>query len=101
MQPRLQQRTGGNGGRAFSPFGNSTPGIVGAANAASSATTINGNTATAQSTATGSSGQAQATAQTNFGSVNSVQTMATSQVSGTAPAIALAQVGSALPFLIR
>jgi hypothetical protein len=33
-------------------------------------------------------------AQTNFGSVNAVQTTATSQVGGTAPATALAKVGS-------
>jgi hypothetical protein len=52
--------------------------------------------ATAQSTATGSSGQAQATAQTNFGSVNSVQTSAMSQVGGTGAASALAQVGSGI-----
>jgi len=50
--------------------------------------------AVAQSTAAGSSGQAQATAQTNFSSVNSVQAMASSQVGGTAPVVARAQVGS-------
>jgi hypothetical protein len=49
--------------------------------------------ASANSTATGSSGQAQATAQTNFFGVNTVQTVATSQVGGTGPANALAQVG--------
>jgi hypothetical protein len=80
--------TGGKGN--FATFGN---GIAGAANANSLAATINGYMATANSTATGSSGQALATAQTNFGSANSVQTTATSQVGGTAPAIALAQVG--------
>ena len=86
--------TGGDGGVDLP--GNDTLASHGAANANSSATTINGNAAQAQSTASGSSGQAQATAQTNFGSVNSVQTMATSQVGGTAPANALAQVGSAV-----
>ena len=42
------------------------------------------------------SGQAQATAQTNFAGFNSVQTVATSQVSGT-PASAIAQAGGASP----
>jgi hypothetical protein len=83
---------GGSGGLAT--FG--TNGISGVANAISSATTTNGNFAQAQSTAAGSSGQAQATAQTNFGNVNSIQTIATSQVGGTAPAIALAQVGGSV-----
>jgi hypothetical protein len=64
-----------------------------AANANSFAQTINGNLTQAQSTAGGSSGQAQATAQTNFGNSNSVATVARSQVGGTAPASAIAQVG--------
>jgi hypothetical protein len=83
--------TGGSGG--FSASGPSA--ITGTANATSSATTINGYAATAQSTAAGSGGQAQATAQTNF-IVSSVQASATSQVGGTGPAIALAQVGSGI-----
>jgi hypothetical protein len=74
----------------------SYPALMGSANATSFANTINGYMATAQSTATGSSGQALATAQTNFSSVNSIQTTATSQVGGTAPASALAQVGSGI-----
>jgi hypothetical protein len=89
--------TGGAGGISV-PLLNTPPtgtlGNVGAASASSFAATINGFMATAQSTATGSSGQAQATAQTNFSGLNSVQTTATSQVGGTAPAVALAQVGS-------
>jgi hypothetical protein len=83
--------TGGNGGA-----GSSAAGIAGAANANSFATTINDNTAHAQSTAAGSSGQAQATAQTNFANLNSVQTTATSQVGGSAPASANAQVGGVI-----
>jgi hypothetical protein len=71
-----------------------TTSVAGTATASSFAATINSYLATSQSTASGSSGQAQATAQTNFGSVNSVQTAATSQVGGAAPAVALAQVGS-------
>jgi hypothetical protein len=52
--------------------------IAGAANANSSATTINGNAAQAKSTAIGSGGQAQATAQTTFGNFQSVQSSSTS-----------------------
>ena len=70
-------------------------GSDGTANANSLAATINGNSALAQSTATGSSGQAQATAQSNYGNSNSIQTVATSQVGGAAPAGAIAQVGGA------
>jgi hypothetical protein len=81
--------TGGNGGTGAPGF----VGNTGAANANSFAMTINGNLAQAQSNAAGSSGQAQATAQTNFGSLSSVQTVATNQVGGTTPASALAQVG--------
>jgi hypothetical protein len=70
------------------------PGSLGAANANSFATTINGNTAQALSSAVGSSGQAQATAQTNFGSFQSVQAKSTSPVSGaTTPTSAVAQAG--------
>jgi hypothetical protein len=75
----------GNGG-ALANFGTG--------NATSFAATVNGYIATAQSVAAGSSGQAQATAQTNFFAVNTVQTGTMSQVGGTGPANALAQVGS-------
>jgi hypothetical protein len=86
--------TGGNGGLGkFQQV--VTPGIAGAVNVNSFATTIKGNTAVAQSTAVGSRGQAQATAQTQFANLSSVQSMARSQVGGTAPASAHAQVGSA------
>jgi hypothetical protein len=89
---------GGNGG--FGPISSpSVPGIAGAANANSFATTINGNAAQANSTAAGSSGQAQATAQTNFGTFQSVQSTSTSplplstaRTSGT-PVSAIAQAG--------
>jgi len=70
-------------------------GAVGTANANSSASTVDGNAARALSTASGSSGQAQATARSNFGNSNSIKTVATSQVGGTAPADATAQVGGA------
>src|SRR5258706_2981785 len=80
--------TGGTGSDGIFTFG-----IAGVANASSFAATINGYMATANSIAGGSRGQAQATAQTTFGNVNSVQTVATSQVGGTGPANALAQVG--------
>ena len=68
---------------------------AGAANANSSATTINGNAAQANSTATGSSGQAQATAQTNFGNFQSVQSTSTSPLLSVTPrtASAIAQAG--------
>jgi hypothetical protein len=88
------------GGTANATATGGTPGanccsaITGIANASSFAATINGYIAQAQSTATGSSGQAQATAQTNFGSVNSIQTIATSQIGGGATGSAFAQVGN-------
>jgi hypothetical protein len=93
MQGGIANATGGNGGAATAGCLNCLAGAAGAANATSFAATINGYMAMAQSTAAGPSGQAQATAQTNFGIVNSVQTVATSQVGGTGPANALAQVG--------
>jgi hypothetical protein len=68
-------------------------GVAGAANANSSATTINGNAAQANSTAAGSSGQAQATAQTNFGDNRSVSASATAPVGGNASAQALSFFG--------
>jgi hypothetical protein len=73
-------------------------GIGNAANANSSATTINGNAAQAKSTATGQSGQAQATAQTNFGNFNSVLSTSTSPLPNTlfssgTTASAIAQAG--------
>jgi hypothetical protein len=83
--------TGGNAGTS------GVPTAAGAANATSFATTINGNMAQALSTALGSSGQAQATAQTNFGGLSSVQSIATSPVSGTATsANAVAQAGGSI-----
>ena len=88
---------GGVGGIVIpTGFGHGTAGIAGTANARSFAETINGNSAQAQSTASGSSGQAKATAQTNFGAFASVQTTATSQVGGTAPARAFAQAGGSV-----
>jgi hypothetical protein len=76
------------------------PAFNGSTNANSFAATINGNAAQAQSSATGggnnpfSHPQAQAIAQTNFGGFQSVQSTATSPVSGTTTsASAIAQAG--------
>ncbi len=68
-QPRPRTQQVAARGAIIAPPIQGFPGrawVAGAANANSSATTINGNTAQAQSTASGSSGQAQATATDQF-----------------------------------
>jgi hypothetical protein len=108
----VAQATGGIGGffslGQASATATSTAMLGGAATATATATggnsstansfaaTINGNAAQAQSTVISPSGQANATAQTNFGNFQTVQTTATSPVSGTGSAFA--QAGGVVSF---
>ena len=73
-------------------------GATGAANATSTAETVNGAVAQAQSTAIGSSGQAQSTAKTSLASA-SVQSTALAPTGSTATTNAIAQGGAGQAFV--
>ena len=75
------------------PPGGERPGVEGAANAASSATTTRGALAQAQSTAVGSSAEAQSIAQTSF-YATVVQSVAIALTEGAAATDAIAQAGA-------